>query len=315
MKIKFDESLLPEKALLISCSSHEPRCEGLTTLTSKWFPKSCVLFHYDDENVAREVNHAKMTGDLENRGCRVTEMVFSEKDAVLSLHNNIAALRKIVAEHDSSPIILDISVLTKRHLLMLLRWLDDSGYWDKLVVIYTEPEEYDVTEFVPLSFGLRSMQQIPGFSAAPDLSRPVHLVLFLGYEGDRSLAVYEQIQPMQTTLMLTHPPYRPDWEGRSETLNRNLISLVGRDALLKVDGIDPELTKESLNTVFADRGERSSFARIICPTGTKPQTLGIYSFVREMDDCAAIVYASPLRHNHTFFSHGIGTTWILKMPK
>ena len=53
-------------------------------------------------------------------------------------------------------------------------------------------------------------------------------------------------------------------------------------------------------------------AEVAARLGTKPQTLGIYGYVRTCADPPAIVYASPLRHNHEFFSHGIGNTWILK---
>jgi len=272
------------------------------------------MFHYDDENTAREQHHKEMTVKLRGLGSSVFDMKFTERDAVRSLHSNMRSLRSAIDSDLDASIVLDISVFTKRHLLMMLRWLDDVGYWERLFVVYTEPEEYDVTEFVPLSFGVRSIQQVPGFSAAPDMSRPVHLVLFLGYEGDRSLAVYEQVQPMQTTLVLTDPPFRPDWEGRSQELNRNLLALVGSGSMIKVDGIDPECTAKVLEEVFIPNPLRGSFAKIVCPTGTKPQTLGIYSYLRNCDDCPAIVYASPLRHNHTFFSHGIGRTWILKQP-
>ena len=170
---------------------------------------------------------------------------------------------------------------------------------------------YLVSEYVPLSFGLASLQQTPGFSACPDLSRPVHLVMFLGYEGDRALAVYEQIQPMKTTLMVPDPPYRPDWAGRTERFNRDLLALVGEHEVHRIDALDPAAVRETLADLLG-RSQRSDFAGIICPLGTKPQTLGVYSYIRATNDPAAIVYAGPLRHNHTFFSTGLGETWVLK---
>jgi hypothetical protein len=221
-------------------------------------------------------------------------------------------LKEILASRKNDAIVLDISVFTKRHLLMILRWLDDEGYWDKLCVIYTAPEDYDVSQFIPLSFGIASFQQIPGFSACPDLSRPVHLVLFLGYEGDRVLATYEHVQPMQTTLVIPYPPYQPSWAGRTERFNADLLGLVGKEAISKVDSIDPEETCKALEHILGDKKQRSLHAKVVGPLGTKPQTLGIYSYVRECSDPPAIVYASPLRHNHEFFSHGIGKTWLLK---
>ncbi len=178
-----------------------------------WKPKEAVIFHYDDDNPKREHRHRTMTNTLQALSVCPTDLQFTESNSVKSLHDNMAKLRVILRNLADAAVVLDISVFTKRHLLMMLRWLDDEGFWDRLCIVYSEPEDYDVSEFIPLSFGLSSLRQIPGFSACPDLSRPVHLVLFLGYEGDRALAVFEHVQPMQTTLVIPYPPYRPSWAG------------------------------------------------------------------------------------------------------
>jgi hypothetical protein len=64
MKIALNESLLPQGAVLLTCSSHEERCRGLLTKASNWLPSAVVLFHYDDENPKREVNHHAIKSDL-----------------------------------------------------------------------------------------------------------------------------------------------------------------------------------------------------------------------------------------------------------
>ena len=277
-----------------------------------WKPSGAVIFHYDDDNPKREIRHKVMMRALRRASVPTTPLQFTESNAVISLRDNMNKLKEILNSQKSDAIVLDISVFTKRHLLMMLRWLDDEGYWDKLCIVYTAPEDYDVSQFIPLSFGISSFQQIPGFSACPDLSRPVHLVLFLGYEGDRVLATYEHVQPMQTTLVIPYPPYQPSWAGRTERFNADLLGLVGNKAISKVDSADPEATCQALIQILGEKDKRSLHAKVVGPLGTKPQTLGIYSYVRECTDPPAIVYASPLRHNHEFFSHGIGMTWILK---
>jgi hypothetical protein len=312
MKKRFSPDLLPKRALLLSCSSHEDRCHGLIAKMNRWTPESAVIFHYDDVNPKREVRHKAMIDALKERSVATTSLRFTESSAVKSLHDNMGMLREILASADRNSIVLDISVFTKRHLLMMLRWLDDENYWDRLSIVYTVPEDYDVSTFIPLSFGISSFEQIPGFSACPDLSRPLHLVLFLGYEGDRALATYEHVQPIRTTLVIPHPPYQRAWIGRTEQYNAELLDLVGDEACAKIDPIDPEATHQALRRIFSTDAKRGSRAKIICPLGTKPQTLGIYSYVRECVDTPAIVYAGPLRHNHEFFSHGIGATWVLK---
>ena len=311
MKLSLGDVHLPDGAMLVTCSSHEDRCRGFADRAEGWLPDEVVLFHYDDENPIREENHRRMELAFRKTGRRLSVLEFTESDAVASLRDNLKKLRRAVARCSSRAVVIDISVFTKRHLLMMLRWLDDSSLWDSLYVVYSEPEDYLVSDFVPLSFGLRSLQPTPGFSACPDLSRPVHLVMFLGYEGDRAMAVYEQIQPLKTTLVVPHPPYRTNWAGRTERFNRDLLALAGAEAVRNVDALDPGGTSATLEEVLG-WSRRDDFARIVCPLGTKPQTLGIYDYVRKTDDPPAIVYAGPLRHNHTFYSKGLGETWVLK---
>lgn len=277
-----------------------------------WRPVAAGLFHYDDDNLRREQNHHQMEERLRTICGELTVLQFTEKDAAKSLRQNMRQLRNIIRTSTDRSVVLDISVFTKRHLLMVLRWLDDEGLWEKLTVVYTAPEDYDVSQFLPLSFGLASFRQIPGFSACPDLSRPIHLVLFLGYEGDRALAVYEKVEPMKATLIIPYPPYNPSWVGRTETFNSDLLALVGEGRSERVDPIDPEATKAALVRVLGDVHGRGEHAKMVCPLGTKPQALGLYTYMRECTDPPAVVYASPLRHNHDFYSHGVGKTWILK---
>lgn len=311
MKWPLTAEHLPDGALLVTCSSHEDRCKGLPTRAEKWSPGEVVLFHYDDNNPERDENHRWLEVVFRKKGTPVMVLPFTEADAVESLRGNMEKLRGAVDRSAGQGVVIDMSVFTKRHLLMVLRWLDDLGLWDDLHVVYSEPGDYLVSDHVPLSFGLASLQQVPGFSACPDLSRPVHLMLFLGYEGDRALAVHEQIQPMRTTLIVPDPPYRANWSGRTERLNRDLLTLVGEREVRKADGLDPDKASDTLAKVFGRSG-RGEVARIVCPLGTKPQTLGIYDYVRQADDPPAIVYAGPSRRNHPFFSTEIGPSWLLK---
>lgn len=313
MKRLLSPAFLPDGVVILSCSSHEERCRGLLNYAENWSPDKVFLFHYDDPNPTRDRNHQLMEACFRRIAPVVKELPFTEADAAASFKAFIGELGPLLRPSGGPDLLVDISVLTKRHLLMLLRWLDDSGLWDRLYLVYSEPGDYVVSEHIPLSYGLASLQQIPGFSACPDLSRPVHLVLFLGFEGDRALAVYEHTQPMRTTLVVPSPPYRPSWSGRTERLNRDLLALVGTDRVRRVDPLDPEATTAALRDTLTSESP-GEFASIVAPLGTKPQTLGAYAYTRSAADPPAIVYAGPLRHNHDFFSDGIGPTWLLKAP-
>ena len=313
MKKLFDPEQLPGDGLLLTCSSHEDRCLAIPGRWQKWRPSRVMLFHYDDENERRERNHAELRR-LYNAGAEVVEVVFREGNSVESFRANHGLMRECLEQFHDRPIFFDISVFTKRTLLMILQWLDDYGCWPRLFILYSEPEEYEVTSYIPLSFGVSSIEALPGFSAAPDSSRPLHVVIFLGFEGDRTLATYEILQPKQTTLVAPSPAFRSEWEGKSEQFNRDLISIVGDSAVRKVDPLDPERVYESLMDILGPAGERGEFSRIICPLGSKPQAVGAYLYHRHALDPPALVYTGPLRHNHHYFSRGIHNTWVVMGP-
>ena len=312
MKALLTPDMLPPGGLLIACSSHEERCEGVVRRKGLWRPDSAILFHYDDPNPKREERHTRILGMLKADGCEASSVAYIEKNAAKSLHDNVGILDAVLAQDARRPIVLDISVFTKRHLLMMLRWLDDRECWDRLVVVYSEPDNYLISRHIPLSFGISRIHHIPGFPAIPDMSRPLHLAVFLGYEGDRALAVYEYVQPIATTLFVPDPPYKPSWAGRTEDFNREIILLAGKEALRKADSVDPEGVAGALRMCFGEQTLRMSHGKLISPLGTKPQTLGVYMYARNLEDPPGIVYASPLRHNHDFYSEGIGNTWLLK---
>lgn len=313
MKAAFSSDQLPRDSILILCSSHEDRCLGLINKWGHWRPDEAVIFHYDDPNPRREQNHRLLQATLA-AAVAVIEIPFTEADAVKSFHAQREQFRRVADQSRNRPLVVDISVLTKRHLLILLQWLDDYDCWSRLWIAYTEPEEYEVEGHLPLSFGISSVGQVPGFSASPDPSRPLHVAMFLGYEGDRAFATYELLQARRTTLIVPHPPFRESWIGRTEAMNRDLIAVVGKAAVLKADALDPESSYTVLGNVFGPAAERTEFSRAICPLGTKPQVLGAYMYMRQAVDSPAVIYTSSLRHNHSYYSRGAGPTWLIHRP-
>lgn len=313
MKRLLKETELPRRAIVLSCSSHEDRCKALLGHLESWSARRVFLFHYDDPNPRREANHAQMEEAFSRIAPNVSSLGYTESDAVASFRSSTSRVRDALRQAPTSRIVVDISVFTKRHLLMLLQWLDHAGWWERLCVVYSEPGDYVVSKHIPLSFGLASLQQVPGFAACPDLSRPVHLMMLLGYEGDRAMAVYERVQPMKTTLAVPDPPYRPSWQGRTERLNADLLTVVGQAAVKRVDALDPDRTADLLREELGS-GTGGAYATVVSPLGTKPQTLGVYEYLRRAKDPPAVVYGSPLRHNHDLFSEGIGSTWMLRAP-
>jgi hypothetical protein len=314
MKVPFAAKSLPDSSLLITCASHEERSKGMTSRIGDWSPAKTLLLHYSDSNTLGDQCRLDILAEMEPR-CTVVDLSFNESRVTENFDQQRNHLRSTLDSHGDKPIVVDVSVLTKRHLLLLLRWLDDCRCWDRLWIVYSEPEAYEIEGFLPLSFGVSSVQQLPGFSSSPNPSRPLHAVMFLGYEGDRAFATYELLQPKKTTLIVPDPPYKPEWKGQTESLNANMLSASGPYSMERADALDPESSFAILVRVLGDPSTRSEFSRALCPLGTKPQTIGAYLYLRQCVDPPAVIYSRALRHNHSYYSRGIGATWLIHQPR
>ena len=93
MNTLLKKEILPDGGLLIACSSHEPRCRGALELGA-WKPEKAVVFHYDDPNPKRDVNHAEMLNMLDTAGVEHHTVEFTEVDAVQGLRENMVILRR-----------------------------------------------------------------------------------------------------------------------------------------------------------------------------------------------------------------------------
>lgn len=313
MKKSLMDSRLPDNSLLIMCSSHEERSKGLAVRMGGWCPTKTVLLQYADSNSLGDRHRSEIHAALATR-CPVVDVPFAENHVIDNFDREKGKLRAMISVHGDRPVVLDVSVLTKRHLLLLLRWLDDCQCWDRLWLLYSEPEEYDIDGNLPLSFGVSSVQQLPGFTSSPNPSRPLHAAMFLGYEGDRAFATYELLQPKKTTVIIPDPPFRSEWTGRTERLNASLLSAIGQYSMEKADSLDPESSLAVLKMVLGDPSARSEFSRALCPLGTKPQTVGAYLYLRQCVDPPAVIYSRALRHNHSYYSRGVGQSWLIHHP-
>ena len=301
----------PAPRVLITCASFEERCLGVPTrLPSNGRFASSLVCVYDDESELRERHLKSMQGELSKRG-PVQLIPTSESDPVPSTRELVVRLREILADVELKTILVDISTFTKRHMLLLLRFLDEARLLPRTAVYYTEPQDYVTDLYLPMSFGLASVSAVPGFIASVPLSRPTLLVVFLGYDGDRARAIYENLDPDEVRLVVPRPAYRPEWEQRTEHMNRGLIDLIGEGALRYADSRDAQEVADQLATEILPPAVLEEYRCSVAPLGTKPQALGLYLFWRQVPRSFSIIYAQPLMHNEAFYSTGVGPTRLL----
>ena len=172
----------------------------------------------------------------------------NEKDPMFGMSQFRLWIRRLKLSGESV-VTVDITGFSTKNTLLLLKNLDELGLWDCLRVIYSEPDDYR-TDY--LSTGIKEIEVVPGFVNLQSLAKPLLLLIFLGYEGDRAAALVQNIYPNETMLAIPRPPYKQGWDLGPEELNRNLIRIIGDDRKIDLHSLVPEMVMQTLSNVLND---------------------------------------------------------------
>ncbi len=301
--------------IFICCGSPEERCKGtIRKLDPNYKANAVFLLRYTNhESRKREKNVKDMRERLRKVG-DVIDFIVDEEKPIPVINEIIRHIEKYISDHMHPRITLDISTIIKWHLLILLKALDLKNYLRGVRFLYTEPEEYITDLFQPLSFGIRQIFPIPTYSGKYDFSKDTLLILLLGYEGDRALALLEEMDPAECLLLVPKPAYHTEWEGRTEEMNKGIINIVGKSRIEYIDSRNPVKVAQQLYEILS-KSKYSRYNHVISPLGTKPQTLGLYLYLSTNPANTILIYGAPLRHNELFYSRGIGRSCTLPFKK
>ena len=305
--------------LYICWGSPEERCKGsVMKLSSEYKSENVIILRYSGhKSEEREANIEIIKKRFETVG-KVEIIPIEEEIPLLAIKEVVIKIENIVKDSQDPKISIDISTPIKWHLFLLLKFLDARGLLDNIRFLYTEPKDYHTNLFQPLSFGIKEIFPIPLCYGNYDFSNEDLLVLILGYEGSRAVAMYENINPARTLLLIADPPYHSEWKGRTEELNEEIINIVGKSQIKYIDSRNPVLVASQLQRILTDTLTDTSYShynQLITPLGTKPQLLGLYLYYALNPENTILLYGAPLRHNEIFYSYGIGRTWELPFNK
>ena len=304
-------SIIPNEPddVFICCSSPEERCKGAILRFNNYKAKKVFLIRYNGCNEKKKQNIIEMKNLLKNFG-DIVEIKIHEQNPIPILMDLIKKIEVTCSFSSQRKITIDVSTMIKWHILILLKYLELKNLLKNVRILYTEPQDYETNLFNPLSFGIKKIFPIPLFSGEHDFSNESMLIIMLGYEGNRALALLEKKDPNKCLLLIAKPPYHKEWEGRTEEMNKAIINLVGESNIRYIDSRNPMIVANQLRELLSDPNI-SAYNHYISPLGTKPQTIGLYLYLSTKPQNTILIYGSPLRHNELFYSHGIGDTWIL----
>lgn len=299
--------------LFVACNSFEERCLGVPEAFSHNYKArySCI-FRFEANpgeanqfEVSRASNFRHLQETLEQHTTEKVIPIYCNRQNV---GDGIGQFKRLFEDflylHNCNVITIDITCLTKLYLFELLYFLAEDTNLEGVRIIYNQPKAYGSAN---LTHGIGEILYPPHFDGSFLPNRETVLIVFLGFETERALGIWEHYEPFKTITVLSDPPMRKGYLERAEKENAFLLS---RPAVIRrtMDPYDPsEITKE-LNALYdelcTDNGDEIYNVGVI-NLGTKVQSIGLFDFWRNHRNIR-ITYAFPQRYGDGYSTRKIG---------
>jgi hypothetical protein len=156
-----------------------------------------------------------------------------------------------------------------------------------------------------LSRGIRSVEAIPGFEGDMNPMGETVLGVILGFEGYKSLHVWERIGPSRVIAFIGEPPYESQFVAHSRESNRELLKNTGTVEEVPLHTFDSLIAKRQLQAAYDKVCAGSTQASfVVCPLGTKPQSLAAFAFAYQNQN-VSVANVSSLNYFTETYSRGI----------
>jgi hypothetical protein len=296
--------------LFICCASFEERCLSSTAkMGIDFLTKFAIVFVVEEPLYQKQVEHNMFRLQTELRK-KTTEGIFvisCQRENPLEGINQLEdILRQCKLKTDGGPFItVDISGFTKIYLLELLHYLVIEKSLGIPRLLHTT-QRYLPTR---LTRGIQQITTIPNFFGSPSLEKETALVLFLGFEPERALAVWKQFNPARTIALITNPPRHGnlDYLKYARQNNADLLSQPSVE-VRDMTADNPYAIKNLLEAIHEET--RDSFNMVIGPFGTKPQVVGVFLFCLEHRK-VQVVYSFPATYTRSYLRRQPGSTLLL----
>jgi hypothetical protein len=217
--------------------------------------------------------------------------------------------------HGTSKILLDVTAFTREGLAILLRVL--KLYLDpqtNITVIYNPAQKYDNDQDRPhLTFGIREIRSVLGYSGGLNPSKPSHLIVLPGYEHDRAAELIASYEPR--LLSIGRIPKDESISVRFYALQNqfanSLSSIYSRNhvRLFKFSAKDINVTK---NAVLKQVAKFGAFTPVVAAMNSKLATVGACLAALSNEDIQ-LCYAQPKRYNIESFSDPSAIAYICEI--
>jgi len=147
----------------------------------------------------------------------------------------------------------------------------------------------DNPEYLGFTSGFDRYVWVPYCWGLPDPSLPWTYIFALGFEGHRSLAVYDRFQPDKVKALIGRPSVSAEYDGLAERQNQSFLKDTSAE-ISYANAADATAAWKAIEEAISS--ERQSSNICLVPLGTKPH--GIACGLASLSDGApGVLYHMP----------------------
>ncbi len=298
--------------LFICCASFEERClSSVIKMSANYRTNFSIIFVIAEPLYKRQVdtNLNSLKSMLGTKSSKGVFVISCERD---SPTEGIGQLKHIwnrcrPRDPETPFITIDISGFTKIYLLQLLQYLIVDLKLGLPRMLHTT-QVYLPTK---LTRGVSQITTVPNFFGSVSLDKENVLIMFLGFEAERSLTVWKHFNPARTIALITNPPRNGNlsYLKYAEKNNSHLLSQPSVE-LRSIPADNPYAVKKTLENIYNEL--KGSYNVIVGPFGTKPQVIGLFLFWLEYPKIQ-VAYSHPTKYTRSYLFRKPGATLLLPL--
>jgi hypothetical protein len=293
--------------------------------------QEAICLHYESQKEDNELNYNKVMTHIKRILGREGLSVSVNADMpVLSYSSIKTEIEKAASKISNTNVIIDISGMTNQWSLGVIdacltcrlnvsiayteaKWYYPSKGESQTIVAAWENNKYERASPFLQSAGLKAVHILPEFGGNFRPGKQTCLVIFAGYEPNRTEGLVDDYAPGALIVYYGKSPHK-EMRWRTE-LSRSLHNKLFSNWLVKeieVSTFDIVDILDNLERQFGVLKDKYDIA--IAPQCSKMQAIASYFFWRSHPE-VQLVFTSPVRFNPARYSRGSGPTYLLEIHK
>ncbi len=250
-----------------------------TFFPSFWAGRDCrVIKLYPEQSY--QIVHVQLIENNELIFDNIMELLVGLKPFLISIINSTEVL------------CIDLSSLHHSILMYICMLIVNEIKPRQFFATYCEPKEYlnmsQLGEY-NLSDEGGSVQPVLGFGLRTN-DRPIHLLSFLGFEGNRLIRIVEDTDHVKSIVpIIGFPSFRPGWQAKALQNCMDAIEFV--QAYNDIHKCNAASIFDAYNMIHSLR--KQHMLNALAPLGTRPHTVACALYASKHED-TQIIYDFPV---------------------